>query len=87
MRKEGERGIWNGNEYRATSPGGLGNFGGLKMEQNVNQNNTQQPCFRKVIGNTTYVVRVHFSETSKEVLGDKIKRLIGGEARDSVSWH
>ena len=46
------------------------------MEQNVSQNDNQQPCFRKVIGNTTYVVRVHFSETSKETLRDKIKRLI-----------
>ena len=46
------------------------------MEQRANQNNNQQPCFRKVIGNTTYVVRVHFSETSKETLGDKIKRML-----------
>ena len=46
------------------------------MEQSVNQNNNQQPCFRKVIGNTTYVVRVHFSETAKETMEDKIKRLL-----------
>ena len=46
------------------------------MEQNANQNNNPQPCFRKVIGNTTYVVRVYFSETSKESLKDKINRLI-----------
>ena len=51
------------------------------MEQSANQNNYQQPCFRKVIGNTTYVVRVHFSETAKETLEDKIKRLIGEEIR------
>ena len=49
------------------------------MEQNNNQIDNQQPCFRKVIGNTTYVVRVHFSETSKETLGDKVKRLIREE--------
>ena len=54
------------------------------MEQSVNQNNNQQPCFRKVIGNTTYVVRVHFSETSKETLEAKIKRMIGEEAKKSV---
>ena len=54
------------------------------MEQNVSQNDNQQPCFRKVIGNTTYVVRVHFSETSSETLEDKIKRLIGDEAGDST---
>jgi len=51
------------------------------MEQNISQNNNRQPCFRKAIGNTTYVVRVHFTETSKEMLEDKIKRLIGEETR------
>ena len=56
------------------------------MEQRANQNNNQQPCFRKVIGNTTYVVRVYFSEISKETLGKKIKRLIVEEAKDTV-WH
>ena len=49
------------------------------MEQSANQNNNQQPCFRKVIGNTTYVVCVHFSETAKETLEDKIKRLVRDE--------
>ena len=53
------------------------------MEQN-NQIENLQPCFRKVIGNTTYVVRVHFSETAKERLADKIKRMIGEEARETV---
>ena len=46
------------------------------MDQNVSRNDSRQPCFRKVIGNTTYVVRVHFSETSKETMEDKVKRLI-----------
>ena len=46
------------------------------MDKNVSQNDNRQPCFRKVIGNTTYVVRVHFSETSKETMEDKVKRLI-----------
>ena len=46
------------------------------MEQNANQNDNRQPCFRKVIGNTTYVVRVYYSETSKETMEDKVKRLI-----------
>ena len=50
------------------------------MEQNNNQIDNRQPCFRKTIGNTTYVVRVHFSETSNETLGDKIKSLIWEEA-------
>lgn len=52
------------------------------MEQNVNQNDNRQPCFRKVIGNTTYVVRIYFSVTAKETLGEKIKRLIGEEERE-----
>jgi hypothetical protein len=46
------------------------------MEQNNNQIDNQQPCFRKVIGNTTYVVHVHFSETTKVTLEEKIERLI-----------
>ena len=49
------------------------------MEQNNNQIDNQQPCFRKVIGNTTYVVLVHFSESAKETLVEKIKRLIREE--------
>jgi len=49
------------------------------MEQSKNQNDNRQPCYRKVIGNTIYVVRVHFSETSKETLVEKIKRLIREE--------
>jgi len=46
------------------------------MEQNNNQIDNRQSCFRKVIGNTTYVVRVHFCETSKERLRDKIKKML-----------
>ena len=51
------------------------------MEQNNNQIDNRQSCFRKVIGNTTYVVRVHYSKTSKETLGKKIKGLILKETR------
>lgn len=32
--------------------------------------------FRKVVGKTTYIVTCHFSETSRENLQDKIKRMI-----------
>jgi len=52
------------------------------MEQN-NQIENRQSCFRKVIGNTTYVVRVHFSETSKEKLEEKIKRLLLDDRMDN----
>lgn len=34
------------------------------------------PMLVKKIGKTTYNVVVHFSETSKETLEDKVKRLI-----------
>ena len=35
-----------------------------------------QPVMVKKIGKTTYRVTIHFSETSKETMSDKIKRLI-----------
>ena len=38
-----------------------------------------QPCYRKTIDKTTYVVRVHFSENAKETMEDKIKRLLREE--------
>ena len=50
------------------------------MEQN-NQIDNRQPCFCKVIGNTTYVVRVHFNETAKETLGGKITKLLLEESK------
>ena len=50
------------------------------MEQNIIQNDNRQPYFRKVIGNTTYVVRVHFSETAKKTLANKIKRILREKA-------
>jgi hypothetical protein len=36
----------------------------------------------KRIGSTTYEVSVHFSQTSKETVNDKITRLIKNEAAD-----
>jgi hypothetical protein len=39
-----------------------------------------QPGFVKQIGKTTYKVNVHFSETSKETMSDKIIRLLRNEA-------
>ena len=35
--------------------------------------------YKKMIGQTTYEVRVHFSEKSKDTLADKIKRLLSEE--------
>ena len=39
------------------------------------------PCVRKTIDKTTYLVRIHFSETAKETLRDKILRLLREEVR------
>ena len=37
------------------------------------------PALVKKIGRTTYIVRVHFSKTSKETMSDKIKRMLKNE--------
>ena len=42
---------------------------------------TPYAVFRKTIGKTTYIVNVHFNETAKETLGDKIKRMMREEVR------
>ena len=34
------------------------------------------PALVKKIGRTTYIVRVHFSKTSRETMSDKIKRML-----------
>ncbi len=39
------------------------------------------PYVRKTIDKTTYLVRIHFSETAKETLQDKILRLLREEVR------
>ena len=52
------------------------------MRMNTTQIQTTantQPAYRKVIGKTTYVVRVHFNENAKETMADKIKRLLREE--------
>ena len=42
---------------------------------NTATNTATCPTVRKQIGKTTYIVRVHFSETAKETMEDKIKRM------------
>ena len=42
---------------------------------NTATNTATCPTVRKQIGKTTYIVRVHFSETAKETMEDKIKRI------------
>ena len=39
------------------------------------------PALVKKIGKMTYIVRVHFSTTSKETFSDKVKRLLRNEVR------
>ena len=39
------------------------------------------PTIRRKIGQTTYSVRVHFSETAKETMEDKLKRMLRDEVR------
>lgn len=34
------------------------------------------PCIKRTIGNTTYEVSLHFSNTSTESAHDKLKRII-----------
>ncbi len=37
------------------------------------------PALVKKIGRATYIVRVHFSKTSKETMSNKIKRMLKNE--------
>ena len=48
------------------------------MSENTEPKQTEEhkPHFVKTIGNTTYLVTCHFSETSRETLQDKLKRMI-----------
>lgn len=48
------------------------------MSENTETKQTKErkPHLVKTIGKTTYLVTCHFSETSKETLPDKIKRMI-----------
>ena len=41
---------------------------------------TETTALIKTIGRTTYIVNVHFSETTRETVADKLKRLIASDA-------
>jgi hypothetical protein len=45
----------------------------------------EQPALVKQIGKTTYKVKVHFSETSKETMSDKIVRMLKSEISNMQS--
>ena len=42
------------------------------------------PALVKKIGKMTYIVRIHFSETSTETMEDKIKRMLKNEVRQMI---
>ena len=48
---------------------------------NTATNTATCPTVRKQIGPITYIVRVQFSQTAKETMDDKIKRLLREEVR------
>lgn len=50
----------------------------------VMQQEQQPMSFEQKIGNTTYLVTFHFSETSKEDLLTKMERLLRQEALDNL---
>ncbi|MBP3855870.1 MAG: transposon-encoded TnpW family protein [Ruminiclostridium sp.] len=51
------------------------------MKNAVNETNTPEtPALVKTIGKTTYIVNVHFSETARETVADKLKRLISTDS-------
>ncbi len=54
---------------------------GKSIPQSVAEGSTAPPApdLVKKIGKTTYRVKVHFSETSKETMSDKIKRMLRNE--------
>ena len=43
--------------------------------------NSRIPKIVRRLGNTTYEVHVHFSETSKETMKDKMVRIISNDIR------
>lgn len=45
-------------------------------------NNKQDGSFSMQMDNTTYIIGVHFSKTSRETLEDKVKRLIQRDVKD-----
>lgn len=54
----------------------------MSNERIVSATSTPQnvPAMVKKIDKTTFVVRIHFSATSKERMEDKVKRMLKSEA-------
>ena len=51
-----------------------------KTNVTINPTDKKTPMITKKIGNTTFDIHVHFSETSKETFTDKVLRLIKNDA-------
>ena len=76
------------NETENSSQGGSRDGAGEKkttlapaISGKVSQTQDRPPDLVKKIGKTTYLVRVHFSQTSRETLEDKIKRMLRDDVR------
>ena len=54
----------------------------LAVQDTATQDNP--PALIKKIGKMTYIVRVHFSTTSKETFEDKVKRMLRNEVRQMM---
>jgi len=50
------------------------------IQTTTRQADKKAPTITKRIGNTTFDIHVHFSETSKETFTDKVLRLIKNDA-------
>ena len=57
----------------------------MAKTKNTAPTTTEQtaPMIRK-IGKTTYMVGIHFSQTSKETMDDKVLRLIKNDIRNAA---
>jgi len=56
-----------------------GNTGTKQVYHEGGKQSTQTGRFTRRIGSTTYHVTVHFSQTSKETMDDKMLRMIQNE--------
>lgn len=50
-----------------------------EMTNELPASGPEAPVVRRKIGNTTYLVRVHFNPDSKETLQDKLERMLVNE--------
>lgn len=56
----------------------------MSENSNISENKVIHPMLAIPIGNTTYMVSIHFNEAAKETLDDKLKRLMCKDALKSL---